>query len=106
MYMYAVLDFQKKTWGQLALICRYCKSVQRIPSHCIIPFVVVFIGSNSSVESDHASSSAKSAPVQDNILNEQTDGPKMKTQMNYAPSSKNYFELTGIDENGTSLRAD
>ena len=106
MYMYAVLDFQKKTWGQLALICRYCKSVQRIPSHCIIPFVVVFIGSNSSVESDHASSSAKSAPVQDNILNEQTDGPEMKTQINYAPSSKNYFELTGSDENGTSLRAD
>ena len=89
-----------------ALICRYCKSVQRIPSHCIIPFVVVFIGSNSSVESDHASGSAKSALVHDNILNEQTDGPEMKTQMNYAPSSKNYFELTGIDENGTSLRAD
>ena len=44
--------------------------------------------------------------MQDNILNEQTDGPKMKTQMNYAPSSKNYFELTGVDENGTSLRAD
>ena len=89
-----------------ALICRYCKSVQRIPSHCIIPFVVVFIGSNSSVESDHASGSAKSALVHDNILNEQTDGPEMKTQMNYAPSSKNYFELTGIDENATSLRAD
>ena len=69
-------------------------------------FFVVFIGSNSSVESDHASNSAKFAPVQDNILDEQTDGPEMKIQMDYAPSSKNYFELTGSDENGTSLRAD
>ena len=68
--------------------------------------VVVFLGSNSSVESDHASSSAKSAPVQDNILDEQTDGPEMKIQKDYAPSSKNYFELTGRDENGTSLRAE
>ena len=67
---------------------------------------VVFIGSNSSVESDHASNSAKSAPVQDNILDEQTDGPEMKMQMDCAPSSKNYFELTGSDENGTSLRAE
>ena len=69
-------------------------------------FVVVFIGSNSSVESDHASNSAKSAPVQDNILDEQTDRPEMKMQMDYEPSSKNYFELTGRDENGTSLRAE
>ena len=68
-------------------------------------FSVVFIGSNSSVELDHASNSAKSAPVQDNILDEQTDGSEMKIQMDYAPSSKNYFELTGNDENGTSLRA-
>ena len=69
-------------------------------------FVVVFIGSNSSVESDHASNSAKSAPVQDNILDEQTDRPEMKMQMDYEPSSKNSFELTGRDENGTSLRAE
>ena len=68
--------------------------------------VVVFLGSNSSVESDHASNSAKSAPAQDNILDEQTDGPEMKIQKDYEPSSKNYFELTGRDENGTSLRAD
>ena len=65
-----------------------------------------FVGSNSSVESDHASNSAKSAPVQDNILDEQTDGPEMKMQMDYAPSSKNSFELTGSDENGISLRAE
>ena len=39
-------------------------------------------------------------------MDEQTDRPEMKIQMNYAPSSKNYFELTGIDENGTSLTAD
>ena len=44
--------------------------------------------------------------MQDNILDEQTDGPEMKMQMDYAPSSKNYFELTGRDENGTSLRAE
>ena len=69
-------------------------------------FFVVFIGSNSSVESDHASNSAKFAPVQDNILDEQTDGPEMKMQIDYAPSSKNYFELTGSDENGTSLRVE
>ena len=56
--------------------------------------------------SDHASNSAKSAPVQDNILDEQTDGPEMKIQKDYEPSSKNYFELTGRDENGTSLRAE
>ena len=68
--------------------------------------VVVFLGSNSSVESDHASNSAKSAPAQDNILDEQTDGPEMKIQKDYEPSSKNYFELTGRDENGTSLRAE
>ena len=67
---------------------------------------VVFIGSNSSVKSDHASNSAKSAPVQDNILDEQTDGPEMKIQMDYALSSKSHFELTGRDENGTSLRAE
>ena len=69
--------------------------------------VVVFLGSaNGSVESDHASNSAKSAPVQDNILDEQTDAPEMKIQMDHAPSSKSYFELTGSDENGTSLRAE
>ena len=69
--------------------------------------VVVFLGSaNGSVESDHASNSAKSAPLQDNILDEQTDAPEMKIQMDYGPSSKSYFELTGSDENGTSLRAD
>ena len=44
--------------------------------------------------------------MQDNILDEQTDGPEMKIQKDYEPSSKNYFELTGRDENGTSLRAE
>ena len=44
--------------------------------------------------------------MQDNILDEQTDGPEMKIQKDYAPSSKKYFELTGRDENGTSLRAE
>ena len=44
--------------------------------------------------------------MQDNILDEQTDGPEMKMQMDYAPSSKNSFELTGSDENGISLRAE
>ena len=72
----------------------------------MITDVVLFLGSNSSVDSDHASNSAKSAPAQDNILDEQTDGPEVKIQMDYAPSSKNYFELTGRDENGTSLRAE
>ena len=39
-------------------------------------------------------------------MDEQTDGPEVKIQMEYAPSSKNCFELTGRDENGTSLRAE
>ena len=39
-------------------------------------------------------------------MDEQTDGPEMKMQMDYSPSSKNYFELTGSNENGTSLRAE
>ena len=44
--------------------------------------------------------------MQDNISDEQTDGPEMEIQMDYAPSSKNYCELTSSDENGTSLRAE
>ena len=44
--------------------------------------------------------------MQDDILDEQTDGPEMKIQMDYALSSKSHFELTGRDENGTSLRAE
>ena len=68
--------------------------------------LLFFLGSNSSVESDHASNSAKSAPAQDNISDEQADGPEMKIQKDYEPSSKNYFELTGRDENGISLRAE